>query len=216
MAKKKKLWERQKWDTQASFRYFHEYYLSQIGRRSLNEAYRKYRLQTGDEPVRHKRAPSAWRNWFQGKNFSGKKIPGAVTWTKRAEAFDDYCAEHNIDQWVKRREEVRKEDWLLGEGLRELATAILDEGPSFLIQKRKFVKGKKARGDEPATPDRVIITLALNVNAAVKAGGLASKLQRLAAGMEDDRLPSEFDILQQVTVVLPDNLRGDRGVDQDE
>ena len=216
MAKKKReLWERQKWDTRYSFTYFHTYYLSLVPPRSLDKAYRIYRLQKGDKPTTQIRATKAWRNWYQAKDYGGNEIEGAVGWLKRAEAFDKYCEEHNIDQWIERREKVRQEDWLLGEDLRGIATAILEEGPSFLIQKRKFVRGKKAKGDDPGRPDRVIITLALDLNAAVKAGGLASKLQRLAAGLETENLAGEFDILQQVKVILPDNLRGDRGVDDE-
>lgn len=209
MAKKKELWERQSWDTQASFSRFHKYYLSQASPRSLNKAYRRYRTDTGQKQDRKKEASAAWRNWFRGKNYRGKGITGAIGWAKRATAFDDYCAQHDVDKWIERREKVRHEDWLLGEDLRELATSILEEGPSFLIQRTKFRKGKD--GD----PDKVIITLALDINAAVKAGGLASKLQRLAAGMETENLAGEFDILQQVKVILPDNLRGDRGVEDE-
>lgn len=211
MAKKKQLWERQEWDTQVGFKYFHTYYLSQVGRRSLNKAYRDNRTEIGQKPDRDLEAPSAWRNWFQARNYSGKKIKRAVTWTKRAEAFDDYCAEHNIDQWVKRREEVRQDDWELGEDMRRLSAAILAEGPSYLRQRRRFVKGKPAKGGEEAIPDRVIITLALDVNAAVKAGKLGSDLQRLAAEMATERPEGKFDIREHVRIIIPDNKRGDRG-----
>ena len=207
MAKKKKinLWERQEWDTQTSFNYFHTYYLSQMGGRSLNKAYRDYRLHIGDKPDMKTVAPSAWRNWFKAMNYSGKKIKGAATWEKRAEAFDDYCAENNIDQWVKRKEAVRQDDWQLGEDMRRLATAILAEGPEFLIERERFVKGKSGK------PDTLIVTIALDVNAAVKAGKLGSDLQRLAAEMATDRHEGEFDISQHVIITIPDNKRGDRG-----
>lgn len=214
MVKKKQLWERQEWDSRASFQYFHTYYLSQIAPRSLDKAYRNYREDKGEKPGSKKDATPAWRNWFQAKNYSGKKIKNAVGWTGRAEAFDDWCAENNIDQWIERREAVRQDDWQLGEDMRKLASAILEEGPSYLKQRRRLVKGTPAKDGKPETPDRVIITLALDVNAAVKAGKLGSDLQRLAAEMATDRIEGEFDVREHVVIIIPDNKRGDRGEDE--
>ena len=212
MAKKKKvkLWERQPWDTQGSFTNFHTYYLSQVGARSLDKAFRECRLQTGDKPSTQKRASKAWRNWYQGKNYSGKEIAGAVGWARRAKAFDDFCAKNNINQWIARREKVRQDDWILGEEMRELATAILAAGPGFLKRRKRTVKGKDGK------PDKVYITLALDVNAAVKAGKLGSDLMRLAAGMETGNIKGELDITEHVKIFLPENDRGDRKVDNDE
>lgn len=206
MAKKKQLWERQPWDTQASFNYFHTYYLSQVPPRSVNKAYRMAQADKGKTVDRKLEASRGWRNWSMGLNYSRKEIKGAVSWAERAFAFDEFCAANNIDQWIEKREQVRQEDWLLGEKMRALVHEIIDEGPNFIIQRRKVTKGKDGN------PDRVIITLALDVNAAVKAGGLASKLQRLAAGMETENLGGELDI-QNYVVILPDNERGDREVE---
>ena len=212
MGRKKKppLWERQEWDTRASFTYFYNYYLLQLPPRSLNRGYRNYRTDIGQIQDRKTEAASAWRNWFKARSYSGKKIKGAVGWARRANVFDDYCAKHNIDQWIARREQVREKDWNIGSDLRELAIKILGHSPNYIIEKQRIVKGGKGK------PDKIIITLALDVNAAVKVADLASKLQRLAAGMETENLVAEFDILQQVRVVLPDNLRGDRGVNDND
>lgn len=210
MAKKKKtpLWERQEWDSRASFNYFHKYYLSQIAPRSLNKAYRMARSDKGIKEASNKHAPGAWKNWHTAKNYSGKSIKGAVGWLDRANAWDDHCAKHDIDQWEKRRKEVREQDWKIGKDLRDLAVEILEHGPNYIIERHRTVRGNKDQ------PDQIIITLALDINAAVKAGKLGSDLQRLAAEMATDRHEGEFDIREHVKIIIPDNQRGDRGEDE--
>lgn len=199
MAKKKELWERQKWDTQASYKYFHTYYLSQTPPRSVGKAFRKMRADKGIKEGKQKGASGSWRNWAQAKNRKSKKIKGAIKWSERAKAYDDFMFEQNRDEWEERREKVRQDDWDLGKGLREIAMSIVKEGPGFLVQRRKHIKGK---GGEP---DRVIITIALDVNSAVKAGGLASKLQRLASGLETERIIDDSEKSFHVTIEKNEN-----------
>ncbi len=185
--KKKPLWERQAWDTQASFNHFHRYYLSQEPPRSVGKAFRNMRADKGIKEDKQKGAPGSWRNWSQAKNRKDKKIKNAIGWSERAMAYDDFLASQDVDEWVERRNEIRQQDYKMGENLRELASAILEHGPDFIIEREKFVKGNKGK------PDQLIITIALDVNAAVKTADLASKLQRLAAEMETERTKGEHE-----------------------
>lgn len=101
------LWERQEWDTAASFNAFSLHYFTQEPPRSLDAAYRKAKPKRGRAGNKRdtRRAPTRWRIWAQGKDSKGNKIPGAKTWAERAEAWDDYVAA----QIVKRHEEKQAE-----------------------------------------------------------------------------------------------------------
>ncbi len=197
MAKKKELWERQKWDTPASFKAFARY-LSQEVPRTVNKAWRDSEKAGGKEVVK-KNANSRWRNWSNAINRKGKKFKGAYTWLERANAYDDYQAWLDRDVWEKRRAELREKEWGIGGKLHDLATGILEEGDNFLKTRRQFVKGKEGK------PDQVIITVALDANLAVKAANIASKLQRLAAGLETSKQTLELKHIIEILTELPDS-----------
>lgn len=182
--KKAQLWERQPWDTDKSFFVFHIYYLPQEPPRSLNEAYKAYRFQSGVKQV-PKRAPGVWQKWYRGENSRGKKIPGAANWEERANAWDDHQAHADMEEWEKRRKQVRELDWELGQELRDLATRMLKESPNFLQGKRRFIKGRDGQ------PDQEIITVAIKAEMLPKLAEIASKLQRLAAGEPTERKSHE-------------------------
>ncbi len=175
----KELWERQKWDTQASFKAFHKFYLSQDAPRTVNRGYQDHQKSIGKKQVK-KNAPGRWRNWSNGLTLKGKKIRGAYTWLDRANAYDDYQAWLDRDVWEKRRAELREKEYALGDDLHNLAASILAEGDNFLKSTKKFVAGTDGELDQ------IIITVALDANLAVKAAGMSSKIKRLAAGMETD------------------------------
>jgi hypothetical protein len=169
------LWERQSWDTEASWDRFHRFYLVQDAPRSLNEAYRRYRSEQGQDKVSENEAPGTWRKWFRGQDSTGKVIPGATTWEERAQAWDNHQAELDRQRWEERRQAVREQDWALGDDLRKLAAEMLKQAPRFVKGSRSVIKGKDG------SPDREVVTMELTIDALFKAAKLASDLQRLAA-----------------------------------
>jgi len=109
---KTKLWERQPWDTDTSYANFHTYYLSQkAGKRTLAEAYRRYRRAKGYEEVEVS-PPGGWNKWYYGQDSKGRNLPGsvyanAIPWKKRAEAYDDVMYRGEQTDWAeKRRQEI--------------------------------------------------------------------------------------------------------------
>ncbi len=181
MAKKKKakVWERQSWDTPASFAAFHDHYLPQMAPRSLLKAFNRARREKGIKRAA-KSLPGNWGRWSLGFNPKGKKIKNSIKWAARANAWDDHLANLDIDTWAARRKEIREQDWIAGEELRDLYKRIMDETPNFVIQKQKFIKG------EGGNPDKIIVTIALDGHLMIKTLEVSSKLQRLAADMKTE------------------------------
>lgn len=100
----RKLWERQPWETATDFRYF-KFYLEQEIPRSVDEAYRAWRINKGIETVSSQRAPGSFRNKAFAYDKHGVKIQDAYTWKQRAEARDDHLtsiANAAVEaQWIK-------------------------------------------------------------------------------------------------------------------
>ena len=191
---KKKLWERQEWDTGASFNSFHNYYLPQKPPRSLVKAYKTYRESKGIKKGKIKQASGTWRKWAAGRNSADKKIRGSITWKKRALALNDNFAAQDVDEWAERREQVREADWALGGKLRDLVNEILDVAPQYVTETTKITKGKKGK------PDKIVVTRSIDVNAAIKAADSASKLQRLASGLETERIADDSEKSFHITI----------------
>lgn len=174
------LWERQPWDTAASFDRFHRFYLPQERPRALDEAYHDYLaerrgLQKGAKEVTSKRAPGQWQRWFRAQDGAGQPIDGAKSWEQRAQAYDDHLAELDRERWEARRRAVRERDWDAGEKLRDLAAQVLAQAPQFVKTTRRILRG------HDGAPDREVITLGLDADALIKTLKLASDLQRQAA-----------------------------------
>ncbi|MBP6472367.1 MAG: hypothetical protein KBE23_06605 [Chloroflexi bacterium] len=90
------LWERQPWDTNASYKAFKEFYLPAEEPGRLANAYREYRRQTGGKQAATK-VPGNWSAWSRGRHpTSGDPIPGAATWPERAAAFDAHVAQEEL------------------------------------------------------------------------------------------------------------------------
>lgn len=203
MAKKKpKLWERQSWDTPASFAAFHDHYLPQMPPRSLLKAFNRRRREQGRKGA-SKSLPGNWGRWSLGHNSKGKKIKGSIKWANRANAWDDHLANLDIDIWSARRQQVRDEDWIAGEELRDLYKQIINEAPNFVFKKEKFIKGTISKAGKQLRPDQVIITLALDGHLMVKTLEVGSKLQRLAAEMqtEDGKDKAVFPLLELIEAI---------------
>ncbi len=198
-------WERQPWDTSASFQAF-RLYLGQEAPRAVDGAYRKWYaerngLQTSDERVAGKRATGLWQNWSRGRKHDGNPILNALTWAKRAEAWDDHLAAQDAQRWEQRRAEQREREWQGGQSLFERAEQ---------IAKLPYMRGKKSDyvlvtpemvGQEIATTTTVE---PLNVSAKDEATlrQTASKLGRLAAGMESDRQTLVLQMEKEVETLL--------------
>lgn len=170
------LWERQDWDTDASFAAFQLWLLQEDRPRSLDAA---YRLKVGRESYTggtQIRASDTWRLWFQARDKTGQPIAEAVTWTARAKAWDDHLAEVERQKWAERQSQVRESDWELGGQLRALVLKTLaEDAQRFIRDKRRVIKGADG------LPDREIITLSINTLALIRAAEVASALQRQAA-----------------------------------
>ena len=92
------LWERQPWDTNASYTAFKDFYLPAEEPGRLINAYRAHRRQTGTKQVPN-RIPGNWSAWSRGRHpTTGEAIPVAVTWAERAAAFDAHVAQEELKQ----------------------------------------------------------------------------------------------------------------------
>lgn len=128
-------------------------------------------------------------------------------WVARVEAQKIVQQREDERYWSERRREIREADDRDAQRLRDLAQKILDEGPNFIRQKRRMIRGENGQ------PDKEVITLALNATQATRALELASKLQRLSAEMADPAKKVEIEvkkevdgILQTLEEKLPDDL----------
>lgn len=200
-----KPWERQTWDTNAGYNYFHKYYLPQPIPRSLDVAYRAYLAERDGvftvndswvlpDKYKGKRASGSWRNWahaVKGKGSRPKKIPGALTWSERAGAFDDFLKRQTEALWLAREMESRESDWAVSLELRQAGRGILAEHDKFIRTSSRLIPGDiKAKIN-----DREVITLKLNTADGIKMLELASKLGRAAANVEQQpqRIIAEID-----------------------
>ena len=92
------LWERQPWDTNASYTAFKDFYLPAEEPGRLINAYRAHRRQTGTKQVPN-RIPGNWSAWSRGRHpTTGEAITGAITWAERAAAFDAHVAQEELKQ----------------------------------------------------------------------------------------------------------------------
>lgn len=111
---------------------------------------------------RHERVPGSWSRAFVRWN-----------WRARAEAWDAAELERLEAEWEARRGEVRERDFAQAMQLRDLAQQIIDAGPKFILE-REYKRG-----------DKTFVIKALDGHLAVKAIEASSKLQRLAAEMQE-------------------------------
>jgi len=90
------LWERQPWDTNASYKAFKEFYLPAEEPGRLITAYQTYRRQMGAKSAPQK-VNGTWSAWSRGRHpTSGEPMPGAATWAERAAAFDAHVAQEEL------------------------------------------------------------------------------------------------------------------------
>ena len=180
------LWERQAYDTDKSYAYFHDYYLRVDAKdRSLAHAYRQYRKVKGITTPFSGVVPGTWSNWFNGTNSKGKKPAGTIyetapSWAMRARAYDDAQNAKEREIWEQRRRAIREEEWAIGDRLldraRRMLTATLferiNDGANGLVIHK------------PSNWSEADITRTFE---------MALKVQRRAADMDQGRLLIEHD-----------------------
>ncbi len=90
------LWERQPWDTNASYKAFKDYYLPAEEPGRLLNAYREYGREKGAKRA-SENVPGNWSRWARGRHpTSGEPLPGAATWPERAAAFDAHIIQQEL------------------------------------------------------------------------------------------------------------------------
>ncbi len=190
-------WERQPGEGDAPFHYFHHYYLSQSPPRSVKEGYKQWHRDThGIEAQEVASAGSndieyaGWRKWATGwidqsGNAGWYRPEGALTWTERARAHDDYMAALDRAMWMKRRQEVRERDWREGDTLRTVAMAVLEQAGNFVKRKEMRIPGTNGQ------PDQVIITVALDAATAGQLMKLGRDTQRLATDLSTENTKTQ-------------------------
>lgn len=186
-----KPWERQPYDTQTSWAYF-QLYLEQDAPRSINEAYRLHRARRGLKVARNQGAPGSWRNLGAGKNVRGVALPGAISWERRAAAWDDHVAELDRRKWVERRLQLREKEWDLGQKLIEKAQQML----MFPVMAQESADGKT-----------LILPADWKLRDVPAVVAAASKLARLSAEMSTENLNVDWrDEARKAGVSDPDEL----------
>jgi len=147
--------------------------------RSLAKVDKKYTDATPEtRPTSNLRTLKGWSTKY--------KWQARVDQTKALRDAED---EQIKSEW---RRQVLIEDHDLGGELRDLALAILGEGPKYLKTTRRQVKGaRETIVDKDGKtrivqlePDREIITVALDGHLMVRVAKLASELQRQSAGID--------------------------------
>jgi hypothetical protein len=171
-------------ETKRSYPAFLDYFNMGAGR-SLKKLHNRYLQQTTKEP------PT--RKWNTITTWCKK-----YSWVDRVERADKLQRFADDEEWRERRMELREGEWELSTDLIELTKEILAQAPNFVKSKRKFVPGKNGE------PDREIITAALDLYLAVKAGETASKLGRLAAGMETENVNANVRVIG-IEIVKPED-----------
>lgn len=135
------LWERQPWDTDASYAAFRECYLPQPLPRTYNAAYMKWCERQNRTPYFHKKtgrftADSRFLEWAsaakRGKDPhpAGTIYEHAVDWKTRAHAWDaeqDRLAEKVL---ADRRRKLVEDEYRVGEKLRQRGMTMLSTPPT--------------------------------------------------------------------------------------
>lgn len=186
------LWERQPWDTQASFAAF-QFYLEQEPSRSMLVAYRNYQYKKGKNPANFKQAPGSWKQWASAQDADAKPIDGAATWAQRAQAWDDFLLAEDRKLWIKRQREQREKEWEQGTRIVQR----VDEGLMFPMLRSEQM-------DANGHVVTVIEPMDWTFSSLVTAAAQAMKMRRLAAGMDTEQVRLDWRREAQSAGVDPD------------
>lgn len=157
-------------------------YYAQGPTRSLRKLLANYREQIAANPASQPptRRLQTLTSWSMDLAWQ-LRVEAQEELDRKAEAAARQQAiEEQARLWAERRQALREADWNDAESLRKLTRAILADAPKYIKTTRRVVKG------EGGNPDREIITVGIDVNLAVRAAEVGSKMQRLAADMETD------------------------------
>lgn len=147
-----KVWEKQHYETDISFRYFQKYYLMQTHPRSLTRGYRRYleeKRKYSKEKAEKKNAPGNWQQWFRGQNTKSKKAhPDALTWPERAEAYDEWVAVSEKDRIINNRNELLNSERDAADKQLQLWDFLFDAFKDFL-EKEKMAAISENRAFDP-------------------------------------------------------------------
>lgn len=106
-------------------------------------------------------------------------------WVKRAEQFDEHERQENLAAWVKRRDELREQEW-------KFSQELLDKARQMLV----FPLAKTTRSQQVG--DQTIVTEVYparwNSGDVARYLEAASKLGRLALGEETERVKHEVEV----------------------
>lgn len=136
-------WERQAWDTNASYEAFKNYYLpaaSGVGR--LIRAYRAYEQDMAEKkgqtavggetaenehgikktkkprnPKNKSSVSGTWSAWHRGLDRHGQRIEGVLTWAERAAAFDRVLVQKELAELAQKKAESKAKRLELLEGV---------------------------------------------------------------------------------------------------
>lgn len=162
-------WERMPGEPNLWFDRFFKYYLKQGSKRSLVEAFRRFKGAEGD--VQHwTQVNPRWANMRHQWN-----------WKVRAEAYDEHERMMDHTKWEARRKELREQEWKVSSELLDVAETHLER-----------VSSSQAQPVSPASSGssgRVQVPRAIVKNQdAARFAELGSKLGRLASGMATDQI----------------------------
>jgi hypothetical protein len=179
VANERPLWERQDWDSAASFAAFQKWLLQDLAegeQRSLDAAYRLHVGRQSSAGGTRLRASATWRRWYHAEDGQGDAISGAKNWEDRAKAYDDYLADKRRRKWERRALEISEMAWERGLKLLEWSDEIMKLAPRF--------DGKKRLVTDPETGQKTVVqTLALRGSEGIQAAKVGVELLQLAAGV---------------------------------
>lgn len=149
------LWEKQVWDTPASYKAFKEYFLpATTGPGRLLRAYLTYWREqgngkkTGTENPPTK-PPGSWLNWYYARDGKGKAIPSAVGWAERASAFDAEVTRLELKKLAEAKAKNKEKRLRVLEGALAQATIVWSQ----LDYRPKMVNGQLQVPELPSFRD---------------------------------------------------------------
>lgn len=170
-----KLWERQDWEDDLSFRVFNIWL--KLDPRDLDEAWQIHTGETYTSTGKLVKAPWHIKNAAEGKNAVLQERGLKITWEDRARAFDIEVQRKEHSQWLDRRRKIRANEYELSELLQKKAREMLD-WPIYAEEEEVV--------DDKTVIKRLPSKWALrDVQGMVK---ISSELARLAAEMEQSIL----------------------------
>lgn len=125
-------------------------------------------------------------------------------WVERVTLADELEEERRLETWRQRRLQIDEDDHRQGEKLRKLANEMLAVASKYVVKSKSYspgtpeIQNEKGEIVQRGKPGITTMNVALNEPLLVKLIDGASKLQRLAAGVETERIRQDTDITIRV------------------